>query len=57
MMESVKNYKEHNIRVVAHPGPLDLQDFGRKALKLLPEELTEITVHQVDALRGRQDVL
>lgn len=59
MMETVKSCKEHNIKVGAHPGLPDLQGFGRREMKLSPEELTAITIYQVGALRGfldREDV-
>jgi lactam utilization protein B len=59
MMETVKNCKEHNIKVGAHPGLPDLQGFGRREMKLSPEELTAITIYQVGALQGflrREDV-
>jgi lactam utilization protein B len=52
MMETVKNCKEHNIKVGAHPGLPDLQGFGRREMKLSSEELTAITIYQVGALRG-----
>jgi lactam utilization protein B len=52
MMETVKNCKEHNIKVGAHPGLPDLQGFGRREMNLSPEELTAITVYQVGALQG-----
>lgn len=54
-METVKNCKEHNIKVGAHPGLPDLQGFGRREMKLSPEELTAITVYQVGALQGFLD--
>jgi lactam utilization protein B len=59
MMETVKNCKEHNIKVGAHPGLPDLQGFGRREMKLSPDELTAITIYQVGALQGfldREDV-
>jgi lactam utilization protein B len=55
MMETVKNCKQHNIKVGAHPGLPDLQGFGRREMKLSPEELTAITVYQVGALQGFLD--
>jgi lactam utilization protein B len=55
MMDTVKNCKEHNIKIGAHPGLPDLQGFGRREMKLSPEELTAITVYQVGALRGFLD--
>jgi lactam utilization protein B len=55
MMETVRNCKEHNIKVGAHPGLPDLQGFGRREMKLTAEELTAITVYQVGALKGFLD--
>ena len=55
MMETVRLCKEHNVRIGAHPGLPDLQGFGRREMKLQPEELTAITVYQVGALRAFLD--
>ncbi|KAL9114069.1 MAG: hypothetical protein Q9227_001841 [Pyrenula ochraceoflavens] len=55
MVETVKNCKVHNIKVGAHPGLPDIQGFGRREMKLSPEELTAITIYQVGALRGFLD--
>ncbi|KAL2006748.1 hypothetical protein VTN00DRAFT_9416 [Thermoascus crustaceus] len=52
MMETIRNCKAHNVKVGAHPGLPDLQGFGRREMKLSPEELTAITIYQVGALRG-----
>ncbi|KAL4742182.1 lactam utilization protein lamb [Aspergillus similis] len=55
MMETVRNCKAHNILVGAHPGLPDIQGFGRREMKLFPEELTAITIYQVGALQGFLD--
>nr|AAA33313.1 LamB [Aspergillus nidulans] len=55
MMETVRNCKAHNILVGAHPGLPDIQGFGRREMKLSPEELTAITIYQVGALQGFLD--
>lgn len=52
MMETIQNCKAHGIKVGAHPGLPDLQGFGRREMKLSPEELTAITIYQVGALQG-----
>ncbi|KAL2000306.1 hypothetical protein VTN02DRAFT_3296 [Thermoascus thermophilus] len=52
MMETVRQCKAHGVKVGAHPGLPDLQGFGRREMKLSPDELTAITVYQVGALRG-----
>lgn len=55
MQETVRQCKAHNVLVGAHPGLPDLQGFGRREMKLSPEELTAITVYQVGALKGFLD--
>ncbi|MCJ1259576.1 hypothetical protein MMC24_007415 [Lignoscripta atroalba] len=55
MMETVKLCKQHNVKIGAHPGLPDLQGFGRREMKLSPEELTAITVYQVGALKAFLD--
>ncbi|KAL4780532.1 hypothetical protein BJX76DRAFT_360790 [Aspergillus varians] len=55
MMETVRNCKAHNILVGAHPGLPDIQGFGRREMKLSPDELTAITIYQVGALQGFLD--
>jgi len=55
MMETVRNCKAYKIKVGAHPGLPDLQGFGRREMKLSPEELTAITIYQVGALKGFLD--
>ena len=52
MMETVKRCKEHNIKVGAHPGLLDRQGFGRREIKLSPEEPEANTRYQVGVLKG-----
>jgi lactam utilization protein B len=55
MMETVKRCKEHNIKIGAHPGLPDIQGFGRREIKLSPEELEANTRYQVGALKGFLD--
>ena len=55
MMETVRLCKSHNIKIGAHPGLPDLQGFGRREIKLQPEELTAITIYQVGALKAFLD--
>lgn len=52
MMETVRNCKKFNIKVGAHVGLPDLQGFGRREMKLTPEEHTANTIYQVGALQG-----
>lgn len=39
----------------AHPGLPDVQGFGRREMKLTPEELTTMIIYQVGALKGFLD--
>ncbi|KAL4970374.1 LamB/YcsF family protein [Aspergillus stella-maris] len=55
MQETVRNCKAHNILMGAHPGLPDIQGFGRREMKLSPEELTAITIYQVGALQAFLD--
>ena len=55
MQETVRQCKEHNVLVGAHPGLPDLQGFGRREMKLSPEELTAITIYQCGALQAFLD--
>lgn len=44
--------KEHGVRVGAHPGLPDLVGFGRREMKLTPDEVESIIRYQVGALSG-----
>lgn len=55
MASTVRACKARNILIGAHPGLPDLQGFGRREMKLSPEELTAITIYQVGALKGFLD--
>ena len=52
MAKTVRLAKRHNVRVGAHPSLPDLQGFGRREMKLQPEELTDCIIYQVAALTG-----
>ena len=52
MQQTVRACKEHNIKVGAHPGLPDVQGFGRREMKLSPEEHTANVIYQVGALKG-----
>ena len=41
MRKTIRLAKAHNVRVGAHPSLPDLQGFGRREMKLRPEELVE----------------
>jgi 5-oxoprolinase (ATP-hydrolysing) subunit A len=52
MARTVRLAKQHNVKVGAHPSLPDLQGFGRREMKMRPEELTDCIVYQVGALSG-----
>jgi 5-oxoprolinase (ATP-hydrolysing) subunit A len=52
MARTVRLAKRHKVRVGAHPSLPDLQGFGRREMKMQPEELTDCIVYQVGALKG-----
>ena len=52
MANTVRLAKQHNVKVGAHPSLPDLQGFGRREMKMRPEELTDCIVYQVGALKG-----
>lgn len=55
MQQTVDLCKAHGVSVGAHPGLPDIQGFGRREMKLTPEELTAMTRYQVGALCGFLD--
>jgi 5-oxoprolinase (ATP-hydrolysing) subunit A len=52
MAYTVRLAKRHTVKVGAHPSLPDLQGFGRREMKMRPEELTDCIIYQVGALRG-----
>jgi 5-oxoprolinase (ATP-hydrolysing) subunit A len=52
MARTVRLAKRHKVRVGAHPSLPDLQGFGRREMKMQPEELTDSIIYQVGALSG-----
>ncbi|MGI8392504.1 5-oxoprolinase subunit PxpA [Leucobacter sp. W1038] len=52
MDETVRLAKENGVKVGAHPGLPDLVGFGRREMKLTPEEVESIIRYQVGALSG-----
>ncbi|KAH7115896.1 hypothetical protein B0J11DRAFT_443811 [Dendryphion nanum] len=55
MQQTVRTCKQHNIAVGAHPGLPDIQGFGRREIKMTPEELTACIRYQVGALKAFLD--
>jgi len=52
MRKTVKIAKKHGVEVGAHPGLPDIIGFGRRRMDVRPEELTDLEVYQVGALRA-----
>lgn len=52
MKKTVALAKRHRVQVGAHPGLPDLQGFGRREMKLTPDEVYEIVVYQTGALKA-----
>src|SRR5947207_3188028 len=50
MLRCVRLAKECHVRLGAHPGAWDRESFGRKALRIAPDELGILLLHQVSAL-------
>ncbi len=55
MYETVAKAKGAGVSVGAHPGLPDAVGFGRREMKLLAEEVRDITLYQVGALKGFLD--
>jgi UPF0271 protein len=55
MSQTVDLCIAHNVKIGAHPGLPDIQGFGRREIKMSPEELTAMTRYQVGALKGFLD--
>lgn len=52
MMETVKMAKVYGVKIGAHPGFPDLHGFGRREMKMSPEEIYNLTIYQIGALSG-----
>ncbi|MEW6405526.1 MAG: 5-oxoprolinase subunit PxpA [Chloroflexota bacterium] len=50
MQSTVKLAKQHGVVIGAHPGWPDLQGFGRRDMKLSPEETEALVLYQIGAL-------
>ena len=55
MRSTVRLAKAHGVKVGAHPSLPDLQGFGRREMKIEREELANIIIYQVGALKGFLD--
>lgn len=52
MRQTVKTAIEKNVHIGAHPGFPDLQGFGRREMKMSSEEIYDIVLYQISALKG-----
>lgn len=43
---------EHGVAIGAHPGLPDLQGFGRRAMKITPQEMYDLVLYQAGALQA-----
>jgi len=55
MARTVRLARQHKVNVGAHPSLPDLQGFGRREMKMQPQELTDCILYQVGALKGFLD--
>jgi len=56
MRKTVKKAVEKNVKIGAHPGYPDLQGFGRRNMEFSPEEIYNMIVYQVGALKAFVDI-
>ncbi len=52
MRKTVDMAKQHGVGVGAHPGLPDLLGFGRREMKVSPEELRDYCIYQIGALKA-----
>ncbi len=52
MRKTVDMAKQHGVGVGAHPGLPDLLGFGRREMKVSPEELKDFCIYQIGALKA-----
>ena len=52
MQSAVKFAKENHVRIGAHPGFPDRENFGRTTMQLTPEELVAYLRYQLGALKA-----
>jgi UPF0271 protein len=52
MRETVEKAIEKNLAIGAHPSFPDLQGFGRRAMQMSADEIFDIVLYQVSALKG-----
>ncbi len=52
MYETVRTAKGNGVGIGAHPGLPDLQGFGRRHIKVDPEDVYRFVTYQIGALKG-----
>jgi UPF0271 protein len=52
MRRTVRLAREHGVAVGAHPGFPDLVGFGRREMRVAPEEVEDLVLYQIGALAG-----
>jgi 5-oxoprolinase (ATP-hydrolysing) subunit A len=52
MRRTVRLAREHGVAVGAHPGFPDLAGFGRREMRLSPQEIEDVVLYQIGALEG-----
>jgi UPF0271 protein len=52
MRKTVELAIENGVAIGAHPGYPDLQGFGRRNISMTPEEIHDIVLYQISALKG-----
>ncbi len=55
MNRTVELAKAHNVKVGAHPSYPDRQGFGRREMKIDRDELRDLLIYQIGALKGFLD--
>ncbi len=56
MRQTVDMAKQHGVAVGAHPGLPDLLGFGRREMKVSPEEVKDYFIYQIGALKAFVEV-
>lgn len=56
MRKTVELCLEHGVAIGAHPGYCDLLGFGRREMKLHPQEIYDMMIYQVGALKAFVEV-
>ena len=54
--QTVETAVKKGVKIGAHPSFPDLQGFGRREMKMSPEEVFDIVVYQIGALKGFCDI-